>query len=213
MPVLTEAGPIVRRSPTPATTRVRLAGAVICVVPGTDSALLTSLLRVVPASAFAACLLFHLAPASYWRHGRSISERGHMAWPSWQPRFWAKIRIIRPGPASIFSRPKENALFAGFDERSEGWAAILSLVETCKLISRPVLPAGSPDLSKDGRRLASTNSCFGTVFQPQSGSQQRSRNNAYDPAAPLSGRWSFRSRRLSPQAHHDAQNVSHCAMA
>ena len=54
VPILGEAGPTMGPSPAPATIEVKLAGAVVRVVPGTDGALLTSVLRAVRASASAA---------------------------------------------------------------------------------------------------------------------------------------------------------------
>lgn len=54
VPILAEPGPTMGTPPAPATIEVKLAGAVVRVVPGTDSALLTSVLRAVRASASAA---------------------------------------------------------------------------------------------------------------------------------------------------------------
>jgi len=51
VPILAEAGPRLGTSAAPATIEVKLAGAVVRVAPGTDSALLTSVLRAVRASA------------------------------------------------------------------------------------------------------------------------------------------------------------------
>ena len=53
VPILAEAAPIIGKPPTPvpATIEIKLAGAVVRVVPGTDGALLTSVLRAVRASA------------------------------------------------------------------------------------------------------------------------------------------------------------------
>ena len=53
VPILTKVGPTMGKSPAPATIEVRLDGAVVRVAPGTDSALLTSVLRAVRASASA----------------------------------------------------------------------------------------------------------------------------------------------------------------
>jgi transposase len=54
VPLLAAAGSTMGRSAASATIEVRLAGAVVCVAPGTDGALLTSVLRAVRASASAA---------------------------------------------------------------------------------------------------------------------------------------------------------------
>ena len=53
VPILAEAAPMMSKPPTPmqATIEVKLAGAVVRVAPGTDGALLTSVLRAVRASA------------------------------------------------------------------------------------------------------------------------------------------------------------------
>ena len=68
-------------------------------------------------------------------------------------------RSIRP---IVLNR--KNTLFAGHDQGAENWAAIASLVETCKLYSvdrKPTSPTCSQSSSISGLHRASTSSCLG----------------------------------------------------
>src|SRR3712207_4791799 len=88
-------------------------------------------------------------------------------------------RAIRP---LVLSR--KNALFASGDDGGARWAAVASLVETCKLNGvdpQRYLTEFSPASSTAGRTAASTSSCRGAGPKPKTADRQAPARRARKP--------------------------------